>query len=185
MGCQKSVGVVTSRSRLTEGYDAWSLARLRWRRPVWSGRLSTWQCVAAWSRSCSAAGRHRPSRSRSWCCATSLRCCAASIHGLLCSLPTTRCLRRCAVCSHGCAGRACWSPRDPAALAPADGGPALDLPVHSQALTCCLRPGAAAGRQACPRESAVGLPAHPRRAVAPWLAGVGQLDPHDCARPRP
>jgi hypothetical protein len=31
----------------------------------------------------------------------------------------------------------------------------------------------------------VGLPAHPRRAVAPRLAGVGQLDPEDSARPRP
>ena len=35
------------------------------------------------------------------------------------------------------------------------------------------------------RENAVGLPAHPRRAVASWLAGVGQLDPQDSARPRP
>ena len=26
---------------------------------------------------------------------------------------------------------------------------------------------------------------HPRRAVASWLAGVGQLDPQDSARPRP
>jgi hypothetical protein len=38
VGCQKSVGVLTSRSRVTEGYDASSLARLRRRRSrvVWS-----------------------------------------------------------------------------------------------------------------------------------------------------
>jgi putative transposase len=32
---------------------------------------------------------------------------------------------------------------------------------------------------------AVGLPAHPRRAAAPWRSGVGQLDPAGAARPRP
>jgi hypothetical protein len=48
-----------------------------------------------------------------------------------------------------------------------------------------LRGGAAAHRPARPRESTVGLPAHPRRAVAPWRPGVGQLDPQDSARPRP
>jgi hypothetical protein len=30
----------------------------------------------------------------------------------------------------------------------------------------------------------VGLPAHPRRAVAPWRPGVSQLDPEGAARPR-
>jgi PPOX class probable F420-dependent enzyme len=41
VGCQKSVGAVTSSFRLTEGYDAPSLARLPWRRSVWSGHSST------------------------------------------------------------------------------------------------------------------------------------------------
>ena len=62
--------------------------------------------------------------------------------------------------------------RDAAALAPAHGGPALDLPIQIQGPTSDIRTGAAAGRAACPRESAVGLPADPWRAVAAWLAGV-------------
>jgi transcriptional regulator with XRE-family HTH domain len=49
VGCQKSIGAVTSRYRLTEGYDAPSLARLRRRRLVWSGRSSTWQCAVSLS----------------------------------------------------------------------------------------------------------------------------------------
>jgi len=48
---------------------------------LWSGHWSTWRCAAALSCSCSASGRRRPRRSKSWCYATSLRCCAASIHG--------------------------------------------------------------------------------------------------------
>jgi hypothetical protein len=63
--------------------------------------------------------------------------------------------------------------RDAAALAPAPGGPALDLPDHPQRTACGTRGGVAAGRAACPRQSAVGLPADPRRAVAPWRSGVG------------
>jgi hypothetical protein len=39
---------------------------------------------------------------------------------------------------------------------PAPGGPALDLPIHIQGPTADRRTGAAAGRAACPRESAVG-----------------------------
>jgi hypothetical protein len=39
-------------------------------------------------------------------------------------------------------------------------------------------------RAACPGEPAVGLPAHPRRAAAPWLPSLGQLDPEGAARPR-
>src|SRR5215218_2904293 len=74
--------------------------------------------------------------------------------------------------------------RDPAALAPAHGGPALDLPHHLQRTACDIRRGAAADRAACSRESAVGLPADPRRALAARVSGVGQLDPEDSARPR-
>jgi hypothetical protein len=119
VGCHKSVGAVTSSFRLTEGYDAPSLARRRWRRSVWSGHSSTWRCVAALSCSCSASGRRRPRRSRSWCYATSLRCCAASIHGPACSPPTERCLRRGAGCSHGRAGRCSWyDPRRHCCVAP-------------------------------------------------------------------
>jgi putative transposase len=62
--------------------------------------------------------------------------------------------------------------------------PALDLPVHIQGPTSSLRRGTADGRPACSRASAVGLPTDPRRAIAPRLAGVGQLDPEDSARPR-
>jgi hypothetical protein len=75
--------------------------------------------------------------------------------------------------------------RDAAALAPAHGPPALDPPNQRHRTACDLRGGAAAGRAARPRAPALGLPAHPRRAVAPWLAGVGQLDPAGAARPRP
>src|SRR5215217_3089263 len=78
VGCQKSIRAVTSRSRLTEGYDASSLACLAAGGLVWSGRSSTWHCGAASSWSRSASGRRRPRRSRSWCCATSLWCCAAA-----------------------------------------------------------------------------------------------------------
>ena len=34
------------------------------------------------------------------------------------------------------------------------------------------------------RENPRWLPAYPRRAVAPWRSGVGQLDPEDSVRPR-
>jgi hypothetical protein len=47
VGCQKSIGAVTSSFRLTEGYDAPSLARLRRRRSAWSGHSSTWRYAAA------------------------------------------------------------------------------------------------------------------------------------------
>src|SRR5215217_284946 len=45
-------------------------------------------------------------------------------------------------------------------------------PSKSKGRPSDIRTGAAAGRAACPRESAVGLPADPWRAVAAWLAGV-------------
>jgi hypothetical protein len=77
------------------------------------------------------------------------------------------------------AGRAFGTPSDAAALAPPHGGPALDLPVHLQGPTASLRRGTAAGHPARSREPAVGLPAHPRRAVAARLPGVGQLDSED------
>src|SRR5213078_1471997 len=73
--------------------------------------------------------------------------------------------------------------RDAAALAPTPRGPALDLPHHLPWTACDIRRGAAACRAACSRESAVGLPADPRRVTAPWRSGVGQLDPEDSARP--
>jgi hypothetical protein len=60
--------------------------------------------------------------------------------------------------------------------APAHGRPALDIPDHSQRTTSDIRRGATVGRAACPRESTVGLPAHPRRVAAPWRPGIGQLD---------
>jgi hypothetical protein len=74
--------------------------------------------------------------------------------------------------------------RDPTALAPAHGGPSLGLSVHIQGPTSDIRGGAPVGRTDCPREPTMGLPADPRRAVAPWLTGVGELDSEDSARPR-
>jgi hypothetical protein len=65
------------------------------------------------------------------------------------------------------------------------GPAALDLPDHLHRPAADLRSRAAAGRAPCPREPAVGLPAYPRRAVAPWRSGVGQFDPASAARPRP
>jgi hypothetical protein len=38
--------------------------------------------------------------------------------------------------------------------------------------------------RACSREPKVGLPTDPRRAVAPWHSGVGQLDPESASRSR-
>jgi hypothetical protein len=75
--------------------------------------------------------------------------------------------------------------RDAAALAPAHDLPALDLPHHLPWTACDIRRGAAAGRAACSRESAVGLPTDPRRVTAPWRSGVGQLDQAGATRPRP
>jgi hypothetical protein len=49
VGCQKSIRAVTSRSRLTEGYDASSLACLAAGGLVWSGRSSIWRCGTALS----------------------------------------------------------------------------------------------------------------------------------------
>jgi hypothetical protein len=43
---------------------------------------------------------------------------------------------------------------------------------------------AAGDRAACPREPTMGLPADSRRAVAPRLPGVGQLDQESATRPR-
>jgi hypothetical protein len=93
-GARSRSGAVTSRYHLTEGYDAPSLARLRRRRLVWSGRSSTWRCAVSLSWSCCAFARRRPTRSRSWCYARSSRCYAASIHGPAYSPPTGRCSRR-------------------------------------------------------------------------------------------
>jgi hypothetical protein len=52
--------------------------------------------------------RQRPRRSRSWCYATSWRCCAASTPGPGCSPPTECCSWRSAGCCHGHAGRCSW-----------------------------------------------------------------------------
>jgi len=94
VGCQKSIVADTGKFRLPKDYDAPSLARLRRWRLVWSGRSSTWRYAVSLSWSCSASGRRRPRRSRSWCYATSLRCCVASIHGLICSPRIVRCSLR-------------------------------------------------------------------------------------------
>ena len=116
---------------------------------MWSGRSPTWRCATASSSSCSAPGRRRPRRSRSWCYATSLRCCAASIHGPAYSPRIVRC----AGCSHGIAGRRSWyGPRRWCAGTgawSADAGPTRPPPPAAPD----LRRGAAVGRAARPRES--------------------------------
>ena len=84
--------------------------------------------------------------------------------------------------------RARWSvflaARDIAALAPAHGASALDVPDHIQRTTSDTQGGAAAGRAACSRELTMGLPADPRRDAPSRLAGVGQFDQAGTARPR-
>src|SRR5215207_9878398 len=74
--------------------------------------------------------------------------------------------------------------RDLAALAPAHGASALDIPDHLQRTTSNNRGGAAAGCAACPREPTMGLLADPRRVAPSRLAGVGQFDQAGAARSR-
>jgi len=74
--------------------------------------------------------------------------------------------------------------RDPAAVASAHGPSTVDLPNRVHGTTAGGRPGAATDRPACPRESAVGLPADPRRTAERGLPGVDQLDPQSAARSR-
>ena len=139
---------------------------------VWSGRSSTWRCAAASSWSCSASARRRPTRSRS-CIAPRARGATppASTAPHAPEGPGAACGAEPPAPTGAVVGVP-GATRDAAALAPAHGGPALDLPIQIQGPTSDIRTGAAAGRAACPRESAVGLPADPWRAVAAWLAGV-------------
>ena len=73
--------------------------------------------------------------------------------------------------------------RDVAALASAPDCRRVDLPTPDRPATA--QPGgAAADRPPGQGESALGLPAHPRRAATPRHAGIGHRDPHDAAASR-
>src|SRR5215216_1058684 len=150
---------------------------------VWSGRSSTWRCAAALSWSCSASARRRP-RDRDPGITPGARGAAPPI-----STAPPAAHRPCAArgaepaAPTGTMVDLSGTTRDSAALAPAYGPLALDLPENLHRPTADLRRGAADHRPARPRESTVGLPAHPRRAVAPWRPGVSQLDPEGAARP--
>jgi hypothetical protein len=99
---------------------------------VWCSRSSTWRCAAASSWCCSASARRRPRRSRSWSCATSSRCYAASIHGPASAEGPGAACRPEPPAPTGALVGVPGATRDAAALAPAHGGPALDLPIQSK-----------------------------------------------------
>jgi hypothetical protein len=71
--------------------------------------------------------------------------------------------------------------RDPPRLAPAHGPPPMDLCLGTERTATGSRPGAAADRATRPGESAVGLPADPRRTAPPWLLDLGQQSAGCCA----
>ena len=72
---------------------------------------------------------------------------------------------------------------DLAALASAHGRRCLDLPTPWTRATAAGRGSPAADRAPSPRESPLGLPAHPRRTAAAWRAGLGHRHPHNAPPP--
>jgi hypothetical protein len=80
-GGTEVIMAVTGMYRLTKDYDAPPLARFPWRRSrvVWSFVYLVLRRALELVLLCFRSAR--PRRSRSWCYATSLWCCAASIHG--------------------------------------------------------------------------------------------------------
>src|SRR5512132_2357189 len=185
VGCQKPIVAVTSSSRVTKDYDAPSLARFPWRRSrvVWSflylavrrsleldpallpaGGDHGDRAPGATPRACGAAppASAAPPAAEGSCAARGVEPFAPS--GALVGVP--------------------GAARNIAALAPAPGGSALDVPDHLQGTTSDTRGGAAAGRAARSREPTMGLSADPRRVAPSRLAGVGQFDRAGAARSR-
>src|SRR5215218_10523418 len=150
---------------------------------VWSGRSSTWRCAAALSWSCSASARRRP-RDRDPGITPGARGAAPPI-----STAPPAAHRPCAArgaepaAPTGTMVDLPGATRDSAALAPAYGPLALDLPENLHRPTADLRRGAADHRPARPRESTVGLPTHPTASCCALASGCQPARSGGCCAP--